>query len=44
LIENDLAYLKHNELEYIYTTNSFTVYINADGEFKRINENDSDRY
>jgi hypothetical protein len=44
LIENDLAYLKHNELEYINTTNSFTVYINADGEFKQVNENDSNRY
>lgn len=44
LVENDFAAIKHNEIEYNRGTNSFTVYINQNGEFHTSGENKSTRY
>lgn len=42
LIENDLAYIKHNQVEY-NNSSSYNVYI-SDGEFKSYGQDDSTKY
>lgn len=43
LIENNLAYLKHNQVEY-KSIFSYNVYINNDGEFENYGKDASTKY
>ena len=43
LVNNDLAYLKHNQIEYTNIL-SYTVFIDNNGEFNSFGENNSTKY
>lgn len=42
LVNEDLAYIKHDQVEYNHTS-SYSIYI-SDGKFENYNENDSTKY